>query len=1028
MKIRLLSLLAILLLLPVSVFAQESVTGTVSDSNGPLAGVMVLNKDNGKWASTDLDGNYTISEIKKGQILEFSFMGYITKKEVWNGQHPYNVLLMEDAMELEETVVIGYGSVKKKDLTGAVGVVNDKIIGQQSTSQLSQSLQGVIPGLSVTRSSSMPGASATIKVRGITTMSDSSPLILVDGMAVSSLDNVPTEDVRQITVLKDAASAAIYGARAASGVILITTKEASEGQLQIGYNGEVSVITPTEFPSYRTGVKEYMEDYNEWAWNDAGNPEGGEYAGYSKELIDNYMSNNAYDPITYPNYDWKSAILKKASMRHKHNVTMTYGNKVIKSRTSASYENADALYKGLSHERLSLRSRNTIKFSEKWSGALDFSFRQATKKDPHSGSPIKAANMYPSIYAGLYPDGRIAPGKEGSFSNTLGALLEGGNKTNVATMASAKISLSYKPVEGLDITANFTPTYSFVKTKDMQKAVPVYDAYDTDVILGYVSGYTANALSELRSDAKTFETQVIATYDKTFAKKHNFNVMAGYEDYMYTYEKLTADTNEMELSMFPYMDLANKNSLNVGGSSYQNAYRSFFGRIMYNYDNRYYLQLNARGDASSRFHKDYRWGFFPSASLGWVVTNEKFMSNVNWLNHLKLRASVGSLGNERIGNYPYQTYITFNKAIMYDSAGTSPVSTMTGAQADYAYKNIHWEKTWSWDAGIDATFLDNRLDFSADYYYKKTTDMLLAVAIPSFTGYSAPDRNAGTMNTRGWEVKLGWADSIGDFSYAVSVNLSDYKSVMGDLGGKQVFNSNGTIITEGEEYCAWYGYKASGLFQNAEEISNSALLVSSVKPGDVKYKDISGPEGTPDGIINDTHDRTILGSSLPHYIYGGSINLGWKGISFSVLFNGVGHQLSRLTEDMVRPLESQWLPSPSVIRNSDGSRNYWSVYNTDEENLKAKYPRLSHSSGEYNNYKMSDYWLKNSAFLRVKNINLGYTFPKALISKVNLKGLRVYFNVDDPFCFDNYLKGWDPEAGASTYIARTWTFGLDLKF
>lgn len=1028
MKIRLLSLLAILLLLPVSVFAQESVTGTVSDSNGPLAGVMVLNKDNGKWASTDLDGNYTISEIKKGQILEFSFMGYITKKEVWNGQHPYNVLLMEDAMELEETVVIGYGSVKKKDLTGAVGVVNDKIIGQQSTSQLSQSLQGVIPGLSVTRSSSMPGASATIKVRGITTMSDSSPLILVDGMAVSSLDNVPTEDVRQITVLKDAASAAIYGARAASGVILITTKEASEGQLQIGYNGEVSVITPTEFPSYRTGVKEYMEDYNEWAWNDAGNPEGGEYAGYSKELIDNYMSNNAYDPITYPNYDWKSAILKKASMRHKHNVTMTYGNKVIKSRTSASYENADALYKGLSHERLSLRSRNTIKFSEKWSGALDFSFRQATKKDPHSGSPIKAANMYPSIYAGLYPDGRIAPGKEGSFSNTLGALLEGGNKTNVATMASAKISLSYKPVEGLDITANFTPTYSFVKTKDMQKAVPVYDAYDTDVILGYVSGYTANALSELRSDAKTFETQVIATYDKTFAKKHNFNVMAGYEDYMYTYEKLTADTNEMELSMFPYMDLANKNSLNVGGSSYQNAYRSFFGRIMYNYDNRYYLQLNARGDASSRFHKDYRWGFFPSASLGWVVTNEKFMSNVNWLNHLKLRASVGSLGNERIGNYPYQTYITFNKAIMYDSAGTSPVSTMTGAQADYAYKNIHWEKTWSWDAGIDATFLDNRLDFSADYYYKKTTDMLLAVAIPSFTGYSAPDRNAGTMNTRGWEVKLGWADSIGDFSYAVSVNLSDYKSVMGDLGGKQVFNSNGTIITEGEEYCAWYGYKASGLFQNAEEISNSALLVSSVKPGDVKYMDISGPDGTPDGIINDTHDRTILGSSLPHYIYGGSINLGWKGISFSVLFNGVGHQLSRLTEDMVRPLQSQWLPSPSVIRNSDGSRNYWSVYNTDEENLKAKYPRLSHSSGEYNNYKMSDYWLKNSAFLRVKNINLGYTFPKALISKVNLKGLRVYFNVDDPFCFDNYLKGWDPEAGASTYIARTWTFGLDLKF
>ena len=1016
--------MAALAFLPLEAFAQEALKGTVSDANGPLTGVMVLNKDNGKWATTDLDGNYSIDGVDKGNTLEFTFMGYITKKEIWNGQNPFNVIMMEDAVELEETVVIGYGSVKKKDLTGAVGVVNDKIIGQQSTSQLSQSLQGVVPGLSVTRSSSMPGASATVKVRGITTMSDSSPLILVDGMAVSSLDNVPTEDVRQITVLKDAASAAIYGARAAAGVILITTKEASEGQLQIGYNGEVSVITPTEFPSYRTGVLDYMNDFNEYSWNDAGNPEGGEHAGFSKEFIDSYLQNNAYDPITYPDFDWKSAILKNSSMRHKHNVTMTYGNKVIKSRTSAGYENADALYKGLSHERLSLRSRNTIKFSDKWSGGLDFSYRQANKKDPQCGSPIKAANMYPSIYAGLYPDGRVAVGKEGSFGNTLAALRDGGFEKTTSNIATAKFTLSYKPVTGLDITANFTPTYTFLKTKSMTKMIPVTDPYETDIVIGYVSGYKSNSLTETRSDSKTYETQVIATYDHVFAKKHSLNVMAGYEDYMYTYEKVTAGSNEMDLANFPYLDLANENSLTVGGSSHQNAYRSFFGRVMYNY----YVQLNARGDASSRFHKDYRWGFFPSASLGWVVSNEKFMSDLSWLDHLKVRASVGSLGNERIGNYPYQTYISFNKALLYDSTGSSPVSTMTGAQQDYAYRNIHWEKTWSWDAGIDATFLGNRLDFSADYYYKKTSDMLLAVAIPSFTGYSAPQRNAGTMNTKGWEIKLGWSDSVGEFNYGISVNLSDYRSVMGNLGGKQVFNSDGTIITEGEEYCSWYGYKSAGLFQSDEEIAGSALLVASTKPGDVKYVDVSGPDGTPDGIINDTHDRVVLGSSLPHYIYGGSINLGWKGISFSVLFNGVGHQLSRLTEDMVRPFQNQWLSAPSVLRKSNGGRDYWSRYNTDEENLKVRYPRLSESGARYNNYKMSDYWLVNSAYLRIKNINLGYTFPKSIISKVNLKGLRVYFNVDDPFCFDNYLKGWDPEAGASTYIARTWTFGLDLKF
>lgn len=1020
--------MAALAFISVDAFAQETLRGSVSDGGAPLAGVMILNRDNGKWATTDIDGNYAVEVTAKGNTLEFSFMGYITKEEVWNGQNPFNVVMVEGAMELDETVVIGYGSVKKKDLTGAVGVVNDKIIGQQSTSQLSQSLQGVIPGLSVTRSSSMPGASATVKVRGITTMSDSSPLILVDGMAVSSLDNVATEDVRQITVLKDAASASIYGSRAASGVILITTKEASEGQLQIGYNGEVSVITPTEFPSYRTGVLDYMNDFNEYSWNDAGNPAGGEYGGFSQEYIETYLQNNAYDPIAYPDFDWKSAILKNSSMRHKHNMTLTYGNKAIKSRTSAGYEKADALYRGLSHERFSLRSRNTIKFSDKWSGGLDFSFRHAVKQDPQTGSPIKAANMYPSIYAGLYPDGRVGEGKPGSFSNTLGALREGGFQNTGSDSFTAKISLSYKPVKGLDITANFTPTYSFVKTKSMTRAVPVYDAYDTDVLIGYVSGYNKNSLSETRSDAKTYETQVIATYDHMFANKHSLNVMAGYEDYMYTYEKLTAGSNEMDLANFPYLDLANENSLTVGGSSYQNAYRSVFGRVMYNYAGRYYVQLNARGDASSRFRKDCRWGFFPSASLGWVISNEKFMSGVNGVDHLKLRASVGSLGNERIGNYPYQTYISFNKALLYDSTGTSPVSSMTGAQQDYAYPDIHWEKTWSWDVGIDASFFGNRLDLTADYYYKKTSDMLLAVAIPAFTGYSAPDRNAGTMYTNGWEVKLGWSDTVGDFSYGVSVNLSDYRSIMGNLGGKQVFNSDGTVITEGEEYNSWYGYRSAGLFQSDDDVAGSALLVSSTKPGDVKYVDVSGPDGNPDGVINDTYDRVILGSSLPHYIYGGSISLGWKGISFSVLFNGVGKQMSCLTEDMVRPFQSQWLSAPSVIRNSDGSRNYWSLYNTEEENLNVRYPRLSETGARYNNYKMSDFWLVNSAYMRIKNINLGYTFPKNLIEKVKIKGLRVYFNVDDPFCFDNFLKGWDPEAGASTYIARTWTFGLDLKF
>lgn len=1028
MKKSIFGLLLVCLLQIDLAFAQNAMNGVVSDANGPLVGVVVYDKDNGKGTTSNVEGKYTLSGAEAGHTIEFRHLGYMVETVVWNGQSPVNILLKEDAVQLEETVVIGYGAVKKKDLTGAVGVINSSLIERQSTSQLSQSLQGLIPGLTVTRTSSMPGASATVQVRGVTTLSDSSPLILVDGMMVSSLDNIGSEEIQQITVLKDAASASIYGARAAAGVILITTKEATEGQLSIGYNGEVSLSSPTELPEFLTDPYHYMTMYNEWSWNDAGNPAGGEYANYSQDYINSYAENNRYDPIQYPNYDWKNAILSSHALRHKHNLTMTYGNKVIKSHTSATYENVDAIYRGSNHERISVRSRNNLTISKKLSGSIDLSARYATKNDPTSGSPLRAAYMYPSIYLGLYPDGRVGPGKEGSLSNTLAALLEGGDKKTVSNVITGKFSLSYKPIEDLTITANLTPTIGNVFIKEMKKAIPVYDAYETDVMLGYVSGYTSNSLSEERRNTKSLEKQFIATYAKTFDQVHNFNAMVGYEDYIYTYETMSASTNDMSLSSFPYLDLANKNALAVAGNSYQNAYRSFFGRVMYNYDGRYYVQLNARADGSSRFHKDHRWGFFPSASVGWVISNERFMQQVSPISYLKLRASIGTLGNERIGNYPYQTYISFNNAIMYDSAGATPQSVMSAAQQDYAYPDIHWEKTQSWDIGVDAAFFDNRLNLSADYYYKKTTDMLLSVAIPSFTGYSAPDKNVGEMHTNGWEVKLGWADRIGDFNYAVSFNISDYKSIVDNLNGKQQFNSDGTIITEGAEYNSWYGYRSAGLFQTADEVSNSALLSASTKPGDVKYVDVSGSDGNPDGIINETYDRVILGSSLPHYLYGGSISLGWKGISFSLLFNGVGKQLSRLTESMIRPMQGQWLPAPSVLLNKDGSRNYWSVYNTPEQNASVDYPRLSHQGGEYNNYAMSDFWLKSSAYFRLKNINIGYTFPDKLVSKVGIKKLRVYVNIDDPYCFDNYLAGWDPEAGASTYITRTYTFGVDIKF
>ena len=344
MKNKIISILCAMAI-SLTAFAQTNVKGVVTDKNGEaVTGAMVLNKDNGKWAVTDAAGAFELEGAEKGQNLEITCMGYVDFTVSYKGEATLNIILQDDALQLEETVVIGYGSVRKKDLTGSVGVLNSQLIEQQSTAQLSQSLQGTIPGLQVTRSSSMPGASASLQIRGVTSINGSSPLILVDGMAVSSIDNVASDDVEQITVLKDAASASIYGARAAAGVILITTKSAKEGQLSIDYKGEYSMVTATEWADYLNDPYNYMTMFNEYKWNDAGCPEGADYQVYTKDLIENYARKNANDPIEYPDFDWKSAIIKNSASAHSHNVTLSYGNKVVKTRASVGYQSTDALY------------------------------------------------------------------------------------------------------------------------------------------------------------------------------------------------------------------------------------------------------------------------------------------------------------------------------------------------------------------------------------------------------------------------------------------------------------------------------------------------------------------------------------------------------------------------------------------------------------------------------------------------------------------------------------------------------------
>jgi TonB-linked SusC/RagA family outer membrane protein len=995
---------------------QKSVTGNVTDSDGaPLPGVTIVEKGTYNGTTTDENGKYTITNLAEDAVLVFSFVGMVTKEIEVEDQSVINVTLERDVFGIAEVIAIGYGRARKTDLTGSVTTLGSADLGKTKGTQLSQELQGTMPGVMVTRNSSMPGASANIRIRGITTIGDSEPLIIVDGVAVTNIDHINPNDIDHITVLKDAASASIYGARAAAGVILITTKEAMAGETYFEFNSSFGFEKPTQWPE-SVGPVRYLQMFNEMQWNDGGNVPGSEYNTFSQDEVENWLEWNKTNPNEYPITDWTDLLINNYAPRQRHQLTMTHGGEVIKSRASINYEKTDAMYDYSNYERIMLRSNNSITFNKFLSGELDFSYNHGIKKDP-SANPVNSSHKYAPIYSAMYEDGRISAGKDGS--NMYAILHYGGFENQLSDNINGKISLEFKPIKGLTLTGVVAPSFDFYKIKDFNKRISYYDAYDPTIYLGDIYNYNQTSLYETRRDQKTLTKQLLINYSDEFAGSHSLDILAGYEDYYFFRESLDAQSTNLELSTYPYLNVGNMDYMTNYGGAIESAYRSFFGRIMYDYNDKYYLQANFRVDGSSRFHPDYRWASFPSVSGGWVISKEEFMQNISFLSLLKIRGSWGNLGNERIGYYPYQASINFDNAAFWQ--GDNIIARMTAGQIDYAVRDISWETTQTWDVGFDANLLDNRLNLSFDYYNKNTRDMLLKLEIPNYIGFGDPDQNAGKMTTKGWDLIMGWHDQVGGLNYSVSFNISDYKSVMGDLKGTAFYGDQ--IIREGSEFNEWYGYMADGIFQTQDEVDASPVLVSSVRPGDIKYVDISGPDGEPDGFITPEYDKVLLGGSLPRYIYGGNMDLNFKNFGLSLFFQGVGKQTSRLTTGMVMPFEGWWQNPPEII---DG--NYWSHYNTTEENLNAKYPRLSHISSENNNYELSDYWLINGAYFRLKNITLSYNLPKHLAESLFLKNVRVYTSLTDLFSIDNFPKGWDPEVTSNAYISKTFNFGIDVKF
>lgn len=994
---------------------NKRVSGTVKSANGEsIIGANVKVSGTTIGCITDIDGNFTL-EVPENAKLTVSYIGFQTQEIAINGKSSVNIVLEEDTEMLDEIVVIGYGSMKKKDLTGAVAAIRGEKLSARKTTQLSTALQGSIAGVMVTRDNNAPGAAAsTIRVRGITTISDSSPLVIIDGIP-GDIDDVNPNDVESMSVLKDASSASIYGSRAAAGVILITTKRATERKASISYNFEYGLEIPTRQPEY-VGVKRFLETTNELRYND--NPSGGWNQAYSEDDVNNWEQYHQTNPDKYPMTDWVGMILKNTAPRQTHTISISGGTKAIKSSASFIYDKVDGLYANRYYERFMVRTNNDFTINKYLGATLDLNARKTKDHQPNY-NPFSDMRLAPMVYPAVWENGAYAEGKSGS--NPYAKLIEGGTKDEWYTSLGGRAVIDFKPIEGLKFSGVIAPNYTFTKNKTFKKAVPYYSDENPNLVIGYMDGgYSSSKLTEKRNDSYNLTIQGIVNYMKTLGK-HDINLMAGYETYYSFNENLSAARDQYELTDFPYLDVGPLDFRENDGNASELAYRSWFGRIAYGFANKYLFQANIRYDGSSRFHPDYRWGAFPSFSAGWVISEENFMKNtrLDWLSFLKLRASYGTLGNERVGsNYPYQAFLNFSNVLLYQNGQI--VSQLSAAQWAYAIANISWETTSSIDIGLDATFLNNRLRLTVDYYKKQTKDMLLALEIPDYVGFDNPQKNTGKMYTNGYDIELGWNDQIGDFTYGITANFSDFVSKMGNLGGTEFLGDQ--VKMEGSEFNEWYGYLSDGLMLTEEDLQGPKLN-DNIKLGDVKYKDISGPDGVPDGKISPEFDRVLLGGSLPRFQYGGSLQLGYSGFDCSIAFQGIGRQNVRMTKNMVQALQANWGNTPAII---DG--NYWSEKNTSERNAQVFYPRLTYTNASAN-YAMSDYWLFNGRYFRMKNVTFGYTLPQSWTEKVTVKQARIYVAANDLFCISQFPKGWDPEMGSSSYpITTSILFGLSINF
>ncbi|WP_418983732.1 SusC/RagA family TonB-linked outer membrane protein [Alistipes sp.] len=1020
-------LVAVACLVCVPLPAQTSeVGGIVTDANGmTLVGATVVvenqNGTTGGGTTTGADGRFAL-RAEPGQSLLVSYIGYTGQKvQVVAGKTEYAVALEEDQASIDEVVVVGYGVQKKVNLTGAVASVDAKDINSRPVVSISSALQGMAPGVTVTSQSGAPGDDAgKIRIRGINSFggSSTSPLVLIDGIE-GSMDSVDPSLIESISILKDAASASIYGSRAANGVILVSTKRGSKDKFTITYKGYVGWQKPTSLPD-KVDAYEHRLLTNVTLQND------GEKPLYDEEEMALYLKNMGKDADLYPNTDWQDAVLQGSGFTHGHNVTMTLGSQRVRMLTSLGYVDQLGIIKNTGFERYTFRNNADVEFNKKLSMSLDLSFSNGDRYySPYQSTIFNYMNTRSADIPNQFTTG-LYNGLGLQNNNPVALMLEGGQyKTNTLRLNGA-ITLRYKPWEWMTLEGKLAPRYTTTNKHNFRSPVTTYDDASGS---NPKASAPYHSLTESGSRAFYGNYNFLMTLGHDF-KSHSVKLILGAERNTYDYKYLSAYREVFNYPEYDQIDAGELDNLANGGHRYQWAIQSYFGRINYNYKERYLLEANLRIDGSSRFSPANRWGYFPSVSGAWRISEEPFMENIKHVvSALKLRASYGTLGNQNLAGSDAANYYptTPNLALGWISMNdhiNSIVTLNTMANPD-----IKWETTTMVDVGLDLT-LFGKLNITGDWYRKMTRDILMKLDLSLLVGLNAPYQNAGKVRNTGWEIGINYANKWRDFSFSVGANLSDVRNEIVDMQGRT--STNGVMRNqEGYSIGSIYALESMGIIQTQEEadwVNANCKQYNTVKPGDIRYADRNH-----DNKITD-EDKTIIGSTVPRYTYSMNLSFGWKGLTLSALFQGVGKVDGYLNYYYVMPGYQGGTFRKEHL-------DYWSETNPD-----GKTPRLS--SADSNNWKDSSFWMKSASYLRLKNLQIGYELPKKWTRKIGLGSAFIYVNAQNLFTATNFWQGYDPEvayggdtskefdavalggaSAANNYPqVKIYTVGLDLKF